>query len=129
MWFISGFKKRNNDFVGKSGAGYLKVHSQEEGFRAFVERDGSFVRGDLFIFVFDETGICYTYGDNFNLIWRNLLDWKDENGKFFVKIMINTAKRGPSHVSYKLHGSPVVAYIEQVEKNGKNFIIGSSFYQ
>jgi len=121
-------KSETMTLLVKSGAGYLKVHSQEEGFRAFVERDGSFVRGDLFIFVFDETGICYTYGDDFNLIWRNLLDWKDDNGKFFVKTIINTAKRGPSKVRYKLKNSSIIAYVEQVEKNGKNFVIGSSFY-
>jgi len=113
----------------KSAASYLKVHSQEEGFRALVERDGSFVRGDLFVFAFDETGICYAYGDNFSLIWRNLLDWKDDNGKPFVKIMINTVKRGPSKVLYQLNGASVVAYVEQVENDGKKFTIGSSFYQ
>jgi len=122
-------KSETMTLLVKSGSGYLKVHSQEEGFRAFVERDGSFVRGDLFIFVFDETGICYTYGDDFDLIWRNLLDWKDDNGKLFVKTMINTAKRGPNKVRYKLNNSLVVAYVEQVEKDGKNFIVGSSFYQ
>ena len=122
-------KSETMTLLVKSGTGYLKVHSQEEAFRAFVERDGSFVRGDLFIFVFDETGICYTYGDDFNLIWRNLLDWKDDDGKFFVKTMINTVKRGSSKVRYKLNGSSVIAYVEQVEKNGKNFVIGSSFYQ
>jgi len=122
-------KSETMTLLVKSGAGYLKVHSQEEGFRAFVERDGSFVRGDLFIFVFDEAGICYTYGDDFDLIWRNLLDWKDDNGKSFVKNMINTVKRGPSKVRYKLKNSPVIAYVEQVEKNGKIFVLGSSFYQ
>ncbi|HEB41585.1 MAG TPA: hypothetical protein ENI08_01025 [Candidatus Dependentiae bacterium] len=122
-------KSETMTLLVKSATSNLKHHSQEEVFRAFVERDGPFVRGDLFVFAFDETGICYAYGDDFNLIWRNLLDRKDDNGKPFIKIMINTVKRGPSKVRYQLNGAPVVAYVEQVENDGKKFAIGSSFYQ
>ena len=122
-------KSETMTLLVKSASSYLKHHSQEEAFRALVERDGSFVRGDLFVFAFNETGICYAYGDDFDLIWRNLLDWKDDNGKPFVKIMINTVKRGPSKVLYQLNDAPVVAYVEQVENDGKKFTIGSSFFQ
>ncbi|MGB8366863.1 MAG: cache domain-containing protein [Candidatus Babeliales bacterium] len=122
-------KSETMTLLVRSAASYLKAHSQEETFRSFVDRSGSFVRGDLFVFAFDDSGICYAYGDDFTLIWKNLIDLQDEDGKPFVRDMINMVKRGPSKIGYKLNGVPVVAYAVQVEKDGKNFILGSHFYQ
>lgn len=122
-------KSETMTLLVNTAVSYLKAHTEEKTFREFVERNGSFVRGDLFIFAFDDTGICYAYGDDFTLIWRNLIDLKDEDGKPFIKDMIEAVKRGPSKIRYKLNGTPVVAYAVQVEKDGKNFILGSHFYQ
>lgn len=115
--------------VAKSGADYLKTHDLSKAFNEFVKKkDGSFIRGDLDLFVFDNTGICYVYGDDFAVIWRNLFNINDDDGKPFVKIMINTVKRGPGVVSFKLNGVMKTSYVVPVEKNGKQFIVGSSFY-
>ncbi len=113
----------------KSAAGYLETNPAHEAFSAFVDRDGKFIRGDLSLFVFDQEGFCYAYGDNYKLIWRNLLDLKDDTGKPFVKILINTARQGPGRVTYTLNKRPYVAYVEQVEKDDKVYVIGSGFYQ
>ena len=122
-------KNETMTLLVKSGAGYLQSTLAQEAFRAFVDKEGKFIRGDLFIFVFDQEGFCYAYGDNYKLIWRNLLGWKDDNGKPFVKILINTARQGPGKVTYILNKRPFVSYVQQVEKNGKVYVVGSGFYQ
>src|SRR5690606_11905648 len=113
----------------KSALGYLATHSIDELLQRVVNRNDEFLRGDLFIYVFDEEGFCYAWGDNYRLIWQNLLNWKDENGKPFVKLMIDTSNQGPDHLVLKMNKCERVNYFEQVEKDGKKYLIGSGFYK
>lgn len=122
-------KSETMTLLVKSGASYLEASAPEEAFRTFAKRDGKFIRGDLFLFVFDQEGLCYAYGDNSKLIWRNLLGWKDDNGKPFVKLLINSARQGPAKVTYTLNKRPRVSYVQQVEKDDKVYVIGSGFYK
>ncbi|GAG30780.1 unnamed protein product, partial [marine sediment metagenome] len=39
-----------------------------------------------------------------------------------------TAKSGFAKVSYVLSGEEKVAYVEEVEKDGITYVVGSSFY-
>jgi len=127
--------------LAKSAASYLRSHSAPEAFRAFVQPagkltptnvqmpGGQFINGDLSIFVFDSTGICLAFGDDYNYIWRNLLNAKDDDGKPYVKILINTGMRGSGKVSFRLNGMPVEAYVEKVEKEGRTLIVGSHYFK
>ena len=51
----------------------------DEACRTFLKRDGKFIRGDLDLFIFDSAGICYLYGDDFDLIWRSLFNINDDD--------------------------------------------------
>gem|GEM_PF-497991 len=121
-------KKETMVLMVKGAAGYFRTNSMIESLREFVRKDGSFVRGDLFAYVFDANGICYAYGDDHGLIWRNMMNATDDTGKQFIKLMINTAKSGAGSVSYIINDMRKVVYIEPVEKEGKFFIVGSGFY-
>lgn len=114
--------------LAKSGASYLKSHDSTACFNEFSRKDSQFIRGDLELFVFDTAGICFVYGDDYDLIWRNLFNINDDDGKPFIKILINTAKRGPGNVTFRLNGVMKTAYVEPVRKDGMLYIIGSSFY-
>ena len=127
--FFPSTKFETMTLIAKSGADYLDDHDASEAFRDFIQKDGAFIRGDLEIFVFDSAGICLVYGSDYDLIWRNLLNINDDDGKPFVKVIINSAKRGQGVVSYKLNGVMKTAYIIPVKKEGKDYIVGSSFYQ
>lgn len=114
----------------KGAADYLRHHENDETFREFVDQNGKFIRGDLEVFACDTQGICFAAGDEYNLIWNNLMNAKDDDGKYYIKMMINVVKhnRGPSTISYRLHGAQRVAYIEPVEKAGKMYLVSSGFY-
>lgn len=115
--------------VAKSGVGYIKTNELEQALSECVKPGGKFIRGDLSLFVFDTAGICLAYGDDYDLIWRNLMNINDDDGRPFVKIFINTVKRGPGTVSYKLNGVMKTAYVESVQKDGRTYVVGSSFYR
>jgi signal transduction histidine kinase len=113
----------------KSALGYLQSHLDDETFAALIAKKGDFIRGDLFVFAFDVDGYCYAWGDTHELIWKNILNWKDDEGKLFIKNMIEGSSQGPDHFIYKFNKKMRVDYVEQVEKNGKTYCIGSGFYK
>lgn len=112
----------------KGGKSLLEDVSKEEAFGQFIAKDSEFLKGDLSLFVFDFDGICYAFGQNFNLIWRDMSNIKDDAGVPYIKKMIKTVKDGAGTISYKLGGHDKIAYLEKVKKDGMNFVIGSSFY-
>lgn len=115
----------------KSAIGYLQTHPEDQSFERFVTREGNgeFIRGDLSVLALDLDGYCYAWGDQHELIWKNLSDWKDDEGKFFIKQMIEKSMQGSSHFVYKFNKKMRVNYCEQVEKGDKKYLICSGFYK
>ncbi len=121
-------KKETADLMLQTGKSYFENKLRKEALEEFVKKDGKFISGDLSLFVFDTNGICFAYGDDHDLIWRNLLSVKDDDGKQFVKLFINAASRGPARVTYKMNGRTKVAHLEPVEKGGKRYVIGTAYF-
>lgn len=113
----------------KSAIGALRASTEDIVFKDIVDRKGEFIRGDLFVFACDLDGYCYAWGDNYQLIWKNIIDWKDDDGKPFIKQMIEASEQGADHYVYKFNKRTRVAYVEQIEKNGKKYVVGSGFYK
>lgn len=122
-------KKDTMVLMVNGAADFLLSNEPYTAFNEFTKSKGKFIRGDLSLFVFDTNGICYTYGDDKNLIWRNLMNVIDDNGKPFVQAIIKSVREGATFVKYQLNGAEKIAYVESVEKDGKTYIIGSSFYR
>lgn len=122
-------KKETMMLLVKSGANYLETHTLAETCDVFSQEKSSFIRGDLSIFIFDLKGTCYVYGDRMDLVWKNLLDAKDDNNKAYVKLLINTGKSGAGQITYHKYGRPVIVHVEPVIKNDVTYIVGSQFYQ
>ena len=121
-------KRESAILLVKSAADYLIDQSRQVAFRDFVQKGGKFIRGDLRIFVLDYSGYCFVYGDEYDLIWKNLIDIKDDDGKAYIRLFINTVKNGPGQVSYKQNGMRKLAYIEPVEKDGKSYVVGTAYF-
>jgi len=47
----------------------------------------------------------------------------------FVKEFIESAENDSDRVRYQLNGMPVVAHVERVIKDGKEYVVGSSYYE
>lgn len=115
----------------KSASSYLAVHPDEVAFGAFTHKDNpvNYIRGDLSIFVINTDGLCYVSGDDYNLIWQNILGAKDDDGKPYIKMFINTVRNGPGTVTYKINKAFKVAHVDKIEKDGITYVIGSSYYR
>lgn len=112
----------------KNSSGLLDSGSEAAAFTSFGNLEGKYVIGDLRIFVYDLDGNCYADGMDSNNVWRNMLQTKDEEGRPYVKIMVNEGKMGPAKVIFKKNNARMVAYVEPVKKGDKTYIIGSGYF-
>ena len=130
---VSGFypasKRETMKLMVKTAVKVFIERSRDQALAAFVKKNGQFIRGDLQLFVFGTDGTCYTYGDRHALIWRNLMDVKDDDDRPFVRELIEATRTGIAEITYKLNGMPVTAYAERVTKEGIEYVVGSSYYQ
>ena len=123
-------KLETMSLLAKSAADYLRAgKSLKDVIGDFTKPHGTFVRGDLSVFVLTLDGICLAYGSRYDLIWKNLSSWKDSSGIPVVKLLSDSLQRGPGLVAYMQDGLKNVAYIEEVHKNGGTYIVGSKFFQ
>jgi cytochrome c len=81
---------------------------------------------DLYPFVYDMSGLCVAHGARPALIGKNLIDLKDQDGKFLIREMVKLAKApGSGWVDYKWP-NPLTNKIEDkssyVEKMGDYFV-------
>lgn len=113
----------------KSAVGALQTSPDEVAFERFVSKNGEFIRGDLFVFVLDMDGYCHAWGRDHELIWKSLIEWKDDEGKPFIKNMIEQSEQGAGHFAYKFNKRTRIDYVEQVEKGNKRYLVGSGFYK
>ena len=81
---------------------------------------------DLYPFIYDLSGKCVAHGARPALIGKNLIDLKDQDGKYLIREMIDIAK-GPGNgwVNYKWPNplnNKIEDKISYVEKMGDYFV-------
>lgn len=96
-------------------------------FKAVSDKSvASFHDRDLYPFIYDLSGRCVAHGARPALIGKNLLDLKDQDGKYLIREMVGIA-RGPGSgwVNYKWP-NPINNKIEDktsyIEKMGDYFV-------
>ncbi len=76
--------KRVEDMFAKTGA--------DSTFKAISDKSvASFHDRDLYPFIYDLSGRCVAHGARPALIGKNLLDLKDQDGKYLIREMIQIA--------------------------------------
>ena len=111
---------------------YTLNNGKEEGFKAFSDPNGEFVRGDMYIFAYDFNGTLLAHPYLHNLIGRNNLDLVDPNGVHFIKNLIEVAKSGQGF-AYNVYPNPNKANQTELKllyvlKVDDNLWIGSGIY-
>jgi cytochrome c len=87
---------------------------------------------DLYPFIYDLSGKCVAHGARPALIGKNLIDLKDQDGKFLIREMVTLAKGpGSGWVNYKWP-NPLNNKIEDkssyIEKMG-DYFVGVGIYK
>ena len=116
--------KRVQDKFKKDGA--------EATFKAITGKSRAFHHRDLYPFVYDLSGVNTAHGAKPELVGKNLIDFKDQNGKFLIREMIEVINgAGSGWVNYRW-ANPTTNMIEDksayVEKMGQYFV-GVGVYQ
>lgn len=116
----------------KKAVEYVKANGKEKAFAEFSKLDGLFVKGDLYVMVYDMEGNNKAHGSNPKLVGKNLIDIKDANDVPIVKSFIETAKsKGKGWVDYRWPNK-VTNKVEDkstyVEKSG-DILIGVGIYK
>lgn len=114
----------------KSASDFLRNQPQpKDAFKEFVRTTGSFIRGDLFVYVFDDSGICLVYGDEFDYIWKDFSKVKIDDGRLLMTIFKETASQGSGTAVIKMGGKIKVISVQKIVKDKQTFYIGSGFYK
>ena len=80
---------------------YLNEHGKDQALAEFNKPESVFVKGDLYVFVYDMNGVVVAHPKNPKLIGRNLLEEPDSQGKLFRKEINDLAKtEGSGWVDY-----------------------------
>jgi signal transduction histidine kinase len=87
---------------------------------------------DLYPFIYNMEGICVAHGAREALIGKNLIDLKDQDGKFLIREMVAMSKGpGSGWIDYKWP-NPLTNKIEDkssyVEKMG-DYFVGVGIYK
>jgi cytochrome c len=84
-------------------------------------------KGELFVFVFTQAGICLAHGDDSELIWKDISSIKGIGGSPLIKDMLMRGPKG-GRISYLWDNGFKASYVKVVVKNGVKYVIGSGFY-
>lgn len=104
----------------------FKTAGPDATFKAITEKDKDFNDRDLYPFVYDMNGVSVAHGANAALVGKNLIELKDQSGKFLIQELRNVAQGpGTGWVDYKWP-NPVSKKIEDkssyVAKMGDYFV-------
>jgi len=113
------------DLAGQ-GLKYVESHSLEESCHAFLH-DTKWRRGEIGVFIFDEGGICYIFGQETSVIWKDFQHKETIIEDDFIAEMIKVGKAG-GLVDYKWDNAHMQSFVRTFKKDGKTYIIGAGFF-
>lgn len=116
----------------KKAIEYIKANGNDKAFQEFSNPKGMFVDRDLYVVVYDMNGKCLAHGQKKNMIGKDLIDFKDTDGKEFMKERVELMKKqSTAWQDYKFM-NPVSKKIEPksmyIERFG-DLIVGCGIYK
>ncbi len=107
----------------KKGVAFLKANGKDKGYAEISNKGGQFNDRDLYLVVYGLDGVVRAHGANEKMIGKNLLEFKDVDGKPFVKERVELAQaKGTFWQDYKFTNpvskkiEPKSAYCERLEQ-------------
>ncbi len=91
-----GATKPEAEAMVKKGVAAIKTSGTEKAYAEFNKKDGKFSDRDLYLVVYGLDGTVLAHGGNVRMIGKNLIEFKDIDGKAFIKERVELAKSQPS---------------------------------
>jgi signal transduction histidine kinase len=74
---------------------HIKKVGREKAFADINNKHGPFTDRDLYVVVYDLKGKVLAHGANEKMIGKDLIDLRDNDGKYFVKERVEMMSKGP----------------------------------
>lgn len=117
--------------VSAKAAQYVKTSGKEAAIKEFQDPKGKFSHPELYVVLYDMSGMMLAHGSNPKLANHNYLDMKDPNtGKMFIKECIEIAKKGSGPIDYHWTNpatkkiAPKKAWVNRIEGTDLFTMIG-----
>ena len=118
-------------FVDKA-VSYAKVNGKEQALKEFMNPQGEFFRGELYIFTYDYDGNVISHGAKPALVGKNLLRLKDAKGLSVIEELRNIAGGGEGWVWFYSDNpveKKVIPKMGYVVKVDDSWWLGSGMYE
>jgi signal transduction histidine kinase len=125
----AGTPEEAKELVAEAIAFY-KTNGREKALAEFSKPKGQFVKGDLYIFVYDPNGTIIAHGGDAKLVGQDFTNFQDPDGKYFAREFIKIGPEG-GWVDYKWMNyltktvEPKMAYVQRID----DVIIGCGAYK
>lgn len=116
-------KEHTAQSLTEKAVNYLENNSLVDSLHAFTGSSSEFLRGDLFVMVYNEEGICLSYGLDRDRIWFDASQERDEKGNPIIQRILDKAKRGGGWIEYPWSNGIKRSYVKLVTK--ENVIVQS----
>jgi len=115
----------------KKAVEYIKANGNEKAFAEITNPKGQFVDRDLYVVVYDMSAKCLAHGQKANMVGKELIDFKDSDGKEFYKERVEMMKKQTTAWQDYKFMNPVSKQIEPksmyLERTG-DLIVGCGVY-
>ncbi|WP_440949704.1 cache domain-containing protein [Methanosphaerula subterraneus] len=115
-----------------SAVAYAQTNGREKALAEFSNPNGSFVRGELYIYAYDFNGTTLAHPFNPEKIGVNRLNETDALGGFFIRNLRDVARNGSGFVRFSYinpaHNRSVESKMGYVEKVDDTWWLGSGIY-
>lgn len=116
----------------KKAIEYIKANGNDKAFEEISNPKGMFVDRDLYVVVYDMNAKCLAHGQKKSMVGKELLDFKDTDGKEFMKERVELMKKQNSAWQDYKFMNPVSKQIDPktmyLERTG-DLIVGCGVYK
>ena len=80
---------------------HIKKVGNDQALKDFTNDKANWTKKDLYVFVVDTKGVVLAHGVNVKLVGKDLMELKDQNGKLFMREIVDlSASKGEGWVDY-----------------------------
>ncbi|MFA4906573.1 MAG: cache domain-containing protein [Candidatus Margulisiibacteriota bacterium] len=116
----------------KKAIEYIKANGNDKAFEEISNPKGQFVDRDLYAVVYDMNAKCLAHGQKKSMVGKELIDFKDVDGKEYMKERLELMKKGQTAWQDYKFMNPVTKQIEPksmyLERFG-DLIVGCGIYK
>ena len=130
-----GFYPENNEYqtkqLVKTAVAYFNKNGGQATFALISNPQGPFIKGDIYMFVYDFNGKVLADGQNAALVGQILIDLTDTRGKYIIRDLIDIARsKGKGWLDYEWRNEAKRSYVERIvdPKTKKPYLIAAGYY-